>query len=374
MLQNKIYQNFLIEISKTFLVVLFGLSIIALTVRAVSFLDLIVENGYPVITYFEYSFLNLFGLAPKFIPISFLIALTAFILKRNQESDFLILWTSGVKKIYLVNLFFFFSIAILIIYLIFSVFLTPLALNKSRTLLSKEQLNSILPTIKTQQFSDTFKGFSFLVEKKNGNEISNIFINDKNNYLKNLTSNSAKINTTTIIAEKGLVDKKKVFLFNGQIISSKKNLNTELIKFDQINIDLSKLNNTVIKKPKIQETNTLELLSCFSKKAALNDFCNDMGTKNEVMATLNRRIVFPFYIPVVSLICGLLLISQRNKLLNRYFVFFYSFALLVSIELVVRYTGLNDYLRILFVVTPFFLLFILYIFLIFNFSKETKKI
>jgi len=262
----------------------------------------------------------------------------------------------------------------LIIYLIFSVFLTPLALNKSRTLLSKEQLNSILPTIKTQQFSDTFKGFSFLVEKKNGNEISNIFINDKNNYLKNLTSNSAKINTTTIIAEKGLVDKKKVFLFNGQIISSKKNLNTELIKFDQINIDLSKLNNTVIKKPKIQETNTLELLSCFSKKAALNDFCNDMGTKNEVMATLNRRIVFPFYIPVVSLICGLLLISQRNKLLNRYFVFFYSFALLVSIELVVRYTGLNDYLRILFVVTPFFLLFILYIFLIFNFSKETKKI
>ena len=106
----------------------------------------------------------------------------------------------------------------------------------------------------------------------------------------------------------------------------------------------------------------------------MNDFCNDMGTKNEVMATLNRRIVFPFYIPVVSLICGLLLISQRNKLLNRYFVFFYSFALLVSIELVVRYTGLNDYLRILFVVTPFFLLFILYIFLIFNFSKETKKI
>ena len=43
MLQNKIYQNFLIEIFKTFLMILFGLSVIALTVRAVSFLDLIVE-------------------------------------------------------------------------------------------------------------------------------------------------------------------------------------------------------------------------------------------------------------------------------------------------------------------------------------------
>ena len=53
MLQNKIYQNYIVEIFKTFLVILFGLSIIALTVRAVNFLDLIVENGYPIATYFK---------------------------------------------------------------------------------------------------------------------------------------------------------------------------------------------------------------------------------------------------------------------------------------------------------------------------------
>ena len=69
MLQNKIYQNFTIEIIKNFLMILFGLSLIALTVRAVSFLDLIVENGYLVSTYFKYSILNLFGIAPKFIPL-----------------------------------------------------------------------------------------------------------------------------------------------------------------------------------------------------------------------------------------------------------------------------------------------------------------
>ena len=98
MLQNKIYQNFIIEILKTFLVILFGLSLVALTVRSVSFLDLIVENGYPVSTYFKYSILNLFGIAPKFIPLSFLISLTLFILKHLQDSEFIILWTSGVKK------------------------------------------------------------------------------------------------------------------------------------------------------------------------------------------------------------------------------------------------------------------------------------
>jgi len=97
MLQNKIYQNFTIEIIKNFLMILFGLSLIALTVRAVSFLDLIVENGYLVSTYFKYSILNLFGIAPKFIPLSFLLALIIFILKHIQDMSCYSM-TSGVKK------------------------------------------------------------------------------------------------------------------------------------------------------------------------------------------------------------------------------------------------------------------------------------
>ena len=166
MLQNKIYRNFFIEIIKNFFVILFGLSLIALTVRSVSFLDLIVDNGYPVGTYFKYSLLNLFGIAPKFIPLSFLISLSIFIIKHIQDSEFVILWTSGVQKIRIINLFFTISVFVSIFYLILSTVLTPIALNKSRKLLSQEKFNSFLPTIKTQQFSDSFKGFTFLVEKK----------------------------------------------------------------------------------------------------------------------------------------------------------------------------------------------------------------
>ena len=98
MLQNKIYQNFILEIIKTFLVILLALSIIALTVRAVSFLDLIVDNGYPVSTYFKYSLLNLFGIAPKFIPLSFLLAMTIFIIKHLQDSEFVIFVDFRIKK------------------------------------------------------------------------------------------------------------------------------------------------------------------------------------------------------------------------------------------------------------------------------------
>ena len=132
MLQNKIYRNFFLEIFRTFFTIVFGLSIVSLTVRAVNFLDLIVDSGYPILTYFKYSFLNLFGLAPKFIPLAFLLSIIIFILKHINNRELDVLWVSGVKKIQIVNLFFSVSIITVFLYLIFSIFLTPYALNKSR--------------------------------------------------------------------------------------------------------------------------------------------------------------------------------------------------------------------------------------------------
>ena len=89
MLQNTIYRNFIKEILKTFFVILFGLSIIAWTVRAVNFLDLIVDSGYSVTTYFQYSVLNLISILTKFIPLSFLLALIMFILKKLKKMSLL---------------------------------------------------------------------------------------------------------------------------------------------------------------------------------------------------------------------------------------------------------------------------------------------
>ena len=166
MLQNKIYQNFFKEILKNFLVILLGLSLIALTVRAVSFLDLIVDNGYSVSNYFQYSILNLFGIIPKFIPFSFLLALTIFISKHMQDNEFTILWTSGVKKTQIVNLLFFISIFIFLIYLMLTTIISPYFLNKSRQILSNDQVNSFLPTIKKNNLMILLKTLHFLLKIK----------------------------------------------------------------------------------------------------------------------------------------------------------------------------------------------------------------
>ena len=158
----------------------------------------------------------------KFIPLAFLISLAIFIVKHKNDSEFLILWTSGVKKIKLINLILISSISVLLIYLILSTFITPIALNKSRNLLSQDNLNSFLPTIRSQQFSDSFKGFTFIVDEKINNEVKNVFLHDTGDNLKRFSSNASNFTSTTIIAEKGMINNRNMFLINGQIVSSKR--------------------------------------------------------------------------------------------------------------------------------------------------------
>ena len=374
MLTNKIYQNFTKEILKTFLVILFGLSIIAWTVRAVNFLDLIVENGYSILTYFQYSFLNLAAILTKLIPLSFLLSLMIFLVKQIQDNEFIILWTSGVKKLKIVNLLFFVSIFVLLFYIIFSAFVTPYALNKSRNLLNKEGFNSFLPTIRVQQFSDSFTGFTFIVEEKFENEVKNIFMYDKSNALKNLTSNQSETTATTVIAKEGIVKDRKMFLFDGSIITTNRNNGeNDIVKFEQINIDLKNLKTGTIKQFKFQETSSINLVNCIINPSAIIINCNE-NVNSEIITVLNRRFFLPFYIPVVALICSFLLIkaqSKKNYFLNKYSIFVLGFLVLIYSELIIRFTGISKVIGTLFVISPFILIPIIYLFLILKLNRES---
>ena len=240
-------------------------------------------------------------------------------------------------------------------------------------MLSNDKFNSFLPTVKKQTFSDNFKGFTFIVEEKVGNEVKNIFLNDKGNNLRNLSTNTKEAKDITIIAQSGIVDKKKFFLINGQIISSKENDKNDIVKFEELAIDLRNLSSSTIKQPKIQETSTLKLLDCFNKNSSQNlKFCNE-DFKKEIYPILNRRIILPLYIPIISLICSLLLVKSNNKYFGKVSVFIYCFLILLFTELAVRYTGINLLTRLSFILLPITLIIIFYSFLIFQFSKEFKR-
>ena len=197
---------------------------------------------------------------------------------------------------------------------------------------------------------------------------------DKSKALKNLTSNETESSTTTIIAKEGIVKEKKMVLFNGNIITTNKNnQESNIVKFEQINIDLKNLKTGTIKQIKLQETSSFDLIRCMREfsKAIIN--CKE-DAKNEIVTILNRRFLLPFYIPIISLVCSFLLIknqTRKNFFINKYSVFLLSFFVLLYSELIIRFTGISEIISILFIISPFILIPMLYLFLIMKLNRET---
>ena len=378
MLKNKIYKYFTFEIFKSFFTILFAFTAIAWTVRAVNFLDLVVENGHSINTYFFFSLLNVTNIITKFIPLSFLLALMLSIIKFERQNELIILWSSGVNKVRLVNLFFLISIIILFIQIFFSAFVTPNALNKSRSLIRMSDFNSISSVIKINDFSDAFKNLTFFVEKKDSNnKMENIFIRDESNTFKDLVSSQNDSNNVTIIAKTGFIDKKKLILFNGVIQSQNKEKELNNIFFTKTELALNTLTTRSITSPKLQETRTTDLIKCINqtqtdKKIKIIN-CPDSNMNKNIIETLSRRIGMPIYVPLVALICCFLLTSNRENKFNnqrKYFFFFLGFLILILAEILVRYSGFSNLNTILYFFVPILLIPIFYLILLRSFINE----
>ena len=380
MLKNKIYNYITLELIKSFVLILFSLSLIAWTVRAVNFLDLIVDSGYSTSTYFTYSLLNLTNIMTKFIPLSFLLAMLLTIIRLERQNELLVLWTSGIAKFKIVNLFFLISIFILFVYIVFSTVITPTALNKSRNLIKQSGVDTVTSLIKSNTFSDAFKGLTFYVGEKENNIVKNIFIKDESNSLSSLLPESSSAKNKTVIAERGIIDKNKIILEKGVIQSYEKDNTVKIIQFNKTLLNFENLDNRVIKDVKIQETSTLKILSCLKNYYYIG--IPEENIKNcpkdniaIVIETFSRRVIMPLYIPLVSILISFILIYKKNKkikILNRYVFFIVGFILLVLSELLVRYSGISTVGFYTYLLTPLILLPTLYFILINKFWRELK--
>ena len=380
MLKNKIYRYFASEIFKTFFTVLFAFTAIAWTVRAVNFLDLVVEDGHSMRIYMLFSFFNLSNILTKFIPLSFLLALTLSIVKFDRQNEFVILWTNGLSKIRIVNLFFTISVLILILQLVMATLVTPSALNKSRMIIKLASLDSITSSVKPNDFSDTFRDITIYVGKINENNVmENVFIRDDSNKFSRISNpNEISDKNTTIVAKEGYMLGRKLVLINGliQTIDLNNKINNFNFETTELNIDMLAAN--TIKDPKLQEISTGFLISCTNYKFFYNKkICPDIKINSEVIEILSRRLGMPLYIPLISLICSFLLIKKKKlklKFLDKYFYFFIAFITLILAEVLVRFSGFSELNTLLYFLTPILILPILYIILINKFSSEEIKI
>jgi len=368
MLKNKIYNYFFNEIFKNFIVILLTFTAIAWAVRAVNFLDLIVVDGFSSLIYFQYTSLKLSSIMTRFIPLSFLLSLTISIVKFERQQEFLILWTTGLSKIKIVNIFLVIGFLVTLIQLLLSSIINPYFLNKSRSILSNAgaELNTVL---KSNDYIDIFEDLTFYIEKKNSNnELINIFIKDEKGQLNALVDDFDEKKNSTIIAKKGFITENKIVLFNGMIQTLNKKNEIKNILFEKTELSLKNMTTRTIKQPKIQETSSWLLLDCaLNLNQNLDQINCSKDFKNEVIQNLSRRLGGPLYIPLISIITSFLLIYKKEKTYNflkKYVLFVLSFVILISSEILLKYTSLYLAITIFYFIFPLILAFLFYIYLL----------
>ena len=373
MLTNKIQKYILKDIIKNFLTILLTFTAIAWTVRAVNFLDLIIEDGFNPYIYFKYSILNLSAILTRFTPLSFLIGLLLTIIKLEKQQEFLILWTSGLNKIKIANSFILISAIITLFQLLITFYLNPFLLSKSRILLKTQEDKEISSVLRSNNFNDTFKGITFFIEKKNeNNELINIFVQDDNGAL-NLAFNEVKSSKNTIIiAKKGIIKNNKLLLFEGNIQT--KNIDNELKNFffETTELDIKNFTTRTITEIKIQETSSLELINCIFNIQKTN-LQNCSADKKEQIEHMSKRVIKPLYITLIALLSSFLLIYKREKktaFIKKYFIFLITFIILILSEILLKFSGLSKLNSFIYFVVPVILFFTLYILLIITFNKE----
>ncbi len=377
-MKNRIYKYIFHEFIRNFIVTLFAFAAVIWTIQAVNFLDLVTEDGHAFKIYLLYSFLTISKVLTKLIPFTFLIASIITILKLERDNELIVLWTSGLNKIFIVNLIFRISILMMFVQLLMATTINPKTLNISRTLLKNSELQFVSSLLKVKQFNDTLKGLTIFVENKKVNgTYENIFIKDEGRVLTQVSGGSS-----TIFAKSGYSTKdgKNLILFNGNIQTLDADGSVGIITFNKTTINLSGLSTKTTAEPKIQETSSMRIIQCMQEKNLYVKNCiqaKNIETKKQHLTQnkieFNRRFGMPIFIPLVALISCFLLLSRNEKKISgfyKYIFFFIGFAILVGSEITVRYSGTSLNHAAIYYLIPIGLIPFVYLSLIRTFKYE----
>jgi hypothetical protein len=135
--------------------------------------------------------------------------------------------------------------------------------------------------------------------------------------------------------------------------------------------------------PKVQETSSKILLNCFFKKTTHTLLkgdrdlkCHTEEERIEILAEINRRFGMPLYIPLLALLSSFLLISREETKVKGWYKYFYfalAFIVLMTAEILVRYSGKSLIHGLFYYLLPLFCIPVLYIELVRRFYYENLK-
>ena len=313
-MKKVIFNKLFIDIFVFFIVCSMTLTLIVWILQAVNFLDIVSEDGHSLLTYFSFSLLNIPKIFSKLFLLSFFISIFYILTYYEEKNQTLIFWINGINKKDFLQKIILFSIIFSIFSFLISYFVVPYSQNKARSFIRSSNLDFFPSLIKPRKFIDTVERFTIFIDDKNKNSLNRVVIKDI----------SKDGNSRLIISKAGKIinfdNEKFIRLKNGIVINYGINNNLNSFNFKETNINLNQYNTKTTTHPKIQEIKSSEILNCLiklkknisSRSESENLICDKSNLKN-LTQELYKRIILPFYIPLIAIIATFICIKSNNN-------------------------------------------------------------
>ncbi len=374
-----LFRKLLLDCLIFFFITLFSASIIIWVFQAVNFLDIMIEDGRDYLVYLNYSALNFPKIITRVLPFVFFFSFFYVLTKYELNNELLILWNFGINKLQVIHFFLKFSIILVIFQILLGSFIVPKTQDLARSFLLTSEINFFESFIKPRKFNDTIKGLTIYSDSKdqNGN-LNNIFLK------KQTDSNVFQIT----YAKRGLFKKignsTYLELSNGETISVN-NDNITNFKFSKSDFNLQNLKTNKNLVIKTQQIPTLNHIKCYlllnelkiidTSGVKIGDQNCIKNNQNNIIKELYKRIIVPFYIPVLMFIVLLLIIKSKenvNYFNYRIFVFLLGLITIISSEMSLRFVNENLENNIEIIFIPLLMVIIFYFFFYFQFNHKIK--
>ena len=369
-MKKLLFQKFLKDTTKFFIIIALSVGLIVWVIQAVGFLDFVTEDGHGLYVYFKYTALSFPKIVHRILPFVFFISLFYQITQYESKNELLIFWTNGISKLNFINVIILYSLLIAIFQIILGGYISPKSQYEAKNYIRNSNIDFFPSLIKEGKFIDTVKNLTIFIEKKDqfGN-YENIFLNDNLD-----TDEQGGLVNQVVYAKRGALfsDSKNRFfrLFDGYMINTNKNKITT-IAFEKIDFNLSKYESKTTTSPKIQTLDSKVLFDClyYDLKNMKDKFqhrylkCNDKFIKN-VKQEFFKRFYKPIYLPLLALISTLLiLISKENQYYGRFklTLFIIVFFIIILSEMSLRYISYNQMGLVFFISLPLIVFFLLYV-------------
>ena len=250
----------------------------------------------------------------------------------------------------------------------------------ARSFLKTYTVNFLGNFNKQQRFNDTIKGVTIYSDsKKNKNNLNNIYIKKEIDYKE----------FQITYAKKGIIKEINanpiIVLYDGATITSKNKKITN-ISFAKSDFSLKNLETNTTTYKKTQEISSIKIIKCiyqfyklkpnyFNSKNIDIENCTKNNMRN-ILKEFYKRFIIPFYIPTLSLIPFILIISSKensNYSQIRITTFTVGFLIIILSETTIRFISNSLVENLIISSIPLILILVFYLFLFYKFNFKYKK-